>query len=182
MLAQQANVEVISNNIANMNTTGCKRSCAEFHDLSYQDLRRVGATSSDNGTIVPSGMRIGLRVRIAAIYKISEQGNLLITDNPLNLVINGKGHLQVESPSGDIDYTRVGALQLSPGGKIVTPAGFRVLPEIILPIDATCITVNPSGEAIGSLDGQAAPQKVGQSELAISPKNGAWRASATISP
>ena len=95
MLAQQLNVEVISNNIANINTTGFKRQRAEFHDLLYQDLLRAGTNSSDTGTVVPSGIQIGLGVKPAAVYRITEQGNLVITDNNLDLAINGKGYFAV---------------------------------------------------------------------------------------
>ena len=106
MQAQQTNVEVISNNIANMTTTGFKRRRAEFQDLIYQDLRRVGANSSDSGTIVPSGAQVGLGVKTAAVYRISEQGNLQQTSNSLDLAIQGIGYLQVTLPSGDTAYTR----------------------------------------------------------------------------
>ncbi len=95
MLAQQLNVEVISNNIANMSTTGFKRQRAEFQDLLYQDLRRVGSESSDAGTVVPAGVQLGLGVQPAAVYRISEQGAMNITDNPFDVAINGKGFFQV---------------------------------------------------------------------------------------
>lgn len=101
MQAQQTNVEVISNNIANMTTTGFKRRRAEFQDLIYQNLRRVGSNSSDTGTIVPSGAQIGLGVKTAAIYRISEQGNLQQTGNSLDLAIQGNGYFQVTLPSGE---------------------------------------------------------------------------------
>ena len=100
MLAQQLNVEVISNNIANMNTTGYKRQRAEFQDLLYQNLKRVGSNSSDQGTIVPSGVQVGLGVRTAAVYRIGEQGNLNSTENSYDGAISGKGFLKVRLPSG----------------------------------------------------------------------------------
>jgi flagellar basal-body rod protein FlgG len=136
MLAQQLNVEVISNNIANMNTTGYKRHRAEFQDLLYQNLRRVGSASSDAGTIVPTGVQLGLGVKSAAIYRISGQGNIIQTENPLDLAINGRGFLMVELPSGDTAYTRAGSLQLSPDGDIVTADGYVVQPGITVPSDA----------------------------------------------
>ncbi len=166
MLAQQLNVEVISNNIANMNTTGYKRHRAEFQDLLYQNLRRVGSASSDAGTIVPTGVQLGLGVKSAAIYRISGQGNIQQTENPLDLAINGRGFLMVELPSGDTAYTRAGSLQLSPDGDIVTADGYIVQPGITVPEDAVSITVNESGEVYVDLDGQVAPVRVGQLELA----------------
>src|ERR1700752_752397 len=100
MLAQQLNVDVISNNIANLSTTGFKRRRAEFADLLYQNYRRVGSQSSDSGTIVPSGVQIGVGVKPTAVYRITEQGNMQVTDNPLDLAISGKGYFQVELPNG----------------------------------------------------------------------------------
>src|SRR5258708_6027405 len=109
MLAQQLNVEVISNNISNLNTTAFKRSRPEFQDLLYQNERRVGTISSDAGTTVPSGIQIGLGVRTAAVYRMHEQGNLLQTQNPLDLAIQGQGFFQVQLPSGaQTAYTRAG--------------------------------------------------------------------------
>ncbi len=169
MLAQQLNVEVISNNIANMNTTGFKRQRAEFNDLLYQNLRRVGSTSSDTGTIVPTGVQLGLGVKPAAVYRITEQGNISITDNPLDVAINGEGYFTIELPSGETGYTRAGAFQLSPNGDLVTPDGYTVQPGITIPINATSISINASGEVSVSIDGQVAPQVVGNIELATFP-------------
>lgn len=169
MLAQQTNVEVISNNIANMNTTGFKRQRAEFQDLLYQDLLRPGTQSSETGTVVPSGIQIGLGVKPAAVYRIEEQGNILITDNPLDLAINGKGYFQVELPSGDIGYARAGALGRSADGDLVTASGYIVQPGITIPEDALSINVNAAGEVLVSLAGQTAPQNVGQIQLASFP-------------
>lgn len=166
MLAQQLNVEVISNNIANMNTTGYKRQRAEFQDLLYQNVRRVGSASSDAGTIVPTGVQLGLGVKSAAVYRLSGQGNILQTENPLDLAINGRGLLMVELPSGETAYTRAGSLQLSPDGDIVTADGYVVQPGITVPADAQAITINESGEVFADIDGQIAPQLVGQLELA----------------
>jgi flagellar basal-body rod protein FlgG len=166
MLAQQLNVEVISNNIANMNTTGFKRHRAEFQDLLYQNLRRVGSASSDAGTIVPTGVQLGLGVKSAAIYRMSGQGNIMQTENPLDLAINGRGFLMVELPTGETAYTRAGSLQLSPDGDIVTADGYIVQPGITVPSDAVSISVNESGEVYVDLDGQVAPVRVGQLELA----------------
>jgi flagellar basal-body rod protein FlgG len=167
MLAQQTNVEVISNNIANLSTTGFKRRRAEFQDLIYQNLRRVGSTSSDTGTIVPSGVQLGLGVKTAAVYRISEQGNLSQTDNRFDLAIRGPGYFQVELPSGETAYTRDGTFGLSPQGEIVTADGFRVLPGIQIPLQARDVTINANGEVLVKLDGQVALQNVGQIQTAI---------------
>jgi len=169
MLAQQLNVEVISNNIANMNTTAYKRQRAEFQDLLYQDERRVGSSSSDTGTIVPSGIQLGLGVRTAAVYRMTGQGQIITTENSLDLAIQGKGYFQVTLPSGETAYTRAGSLQLSPEGQIVTANGYTVLPGITIPNDAIDVTVNSSGQVEVTLAGQVQPQTVGQLELATFP-------------
>jgi flagellar basal-body rod protein FlgG len=166
MLAQQLNVEVISNNIANMATTGFKRQRAEFQDLLYQNQRRVGSTSSDAGTIVPSGIQIGVGVKAAAVYRIHEQGNLQVTDNALDLAINGQGYFQIELPDGTTAYTRAGSFQINAEGTVVTPDGYTVLPGLVIPPEATGITVNPSGEVLVKLDGEQEPQNVGQIQIA----------------
>ncbi|MCK6453365.1 MAG: flagellar basal-body rod protein FlgG [Alphaproteobacteria bacterium] len=169
MLAQQTNVEVIANNIANMNTTAFTRRRAEFQDLLYQNQRRVGSTSADNGTIVPSGVQIGLGVRTAATYRIIERGNILPTDNTFDLAIKGRGYLQVTLPNGETAYTRAGSLQLSPTGQIVTPDGYVVSPGITVPNNATDVTINASGEVLAKIDGTTTPRNVGQFELANFP-------------
>ena len=171
MQAQQTNVEVISNNIANMNTTGYKRQRVEFQDLLYQNLRRVGSTSSDTGTVVPSGAQVGLGVKTAAVYRINEQGNLQQTSNKFDLAIRGNGFLQVTLPSGDTAYTRDGTLALSPDGTIVTADGYAVQPGITVPRNATDVTINPDGEVLATIAGQAAPQNVGQMQLALFANN-----------
>ncbi len=166
MLAQQMNVEVIANNIANVNTTGFKRQRAEFQDLLYQDLLRAGTNSSDTGTVVPSGIQIGLGVKPAAVYRITEQGNIAITNNDLDMAINGKGYFPVELPSGDTGFTRAGAFGRSADGDLVTPNGFIVQPGITIPASAISITVNAQGEVSVSIEGETAPQVVGQMQLA----------------
>ena len=171
MQAQQTNVEVISNNIANMNTTGYKRQRVEFQDLLYQNLRRVGSTSSDTGTVVPSGAQVGLGVKTAAVYRINEQGNLQQTSNKFDLAIRGNGFFQVTLPSGDTAYTRDGTLALSPDGTIVTADGYVVQPGITVPRNATDVTINANGEVLATIAGQVAPQNVGQIQLAQFPNN-----------
>ena len=162
MLAQQRNVEVISNNLANMNTTGFMRRRTEFHDLLYQNLRRAGTTSSDAGTIVPSGVQLGLGVKLAAVYRIHEQGNLSATDNTLDMAIQGKGFFQVTLPTGETAYTRDGTFQLNAQGQVVTHDGYLMTPGITVPSNAVDVTINASGEVLAKIEGQVASQNVGQ--------------------
>ncbi len=176
MLAQQTNVEVISNNLANMNTTGYKRRRAEFQDLIYQNLRRVGSQSADTGSVLPSGAQVGLGVRTSAIYRIGEQGNLQQTENKFDLAIRGNGFFQVQLPSGEVAYTRDGTFALSPEGVIVTAEGFVVQPGVTIPAAARDVTINASGEVLVTIDGQAAPQNVGQLQTAIFANEGGLEA------
>ncbi len=169
MLAQQTNVDVISNNIANINTTGYKRNRAEFQDLLYQTTRRVGSASADSGELVPAGVKVGVGVRTAAVYRVNEQGPLVATDNSLDVAINGKGFFQVQMPSGEIAYTRAGSFQLSPTGLLVTQDGYQVQPGITLPSDAIDVSINDSGTISVKIDGQSTLQQVGQLELATFP-------------
>ena len=171
MQAQQTNVEVISNNIANMTTTGFKRRRAEFQDLIYQNLRRVGASSSDTGTIVPSGAQVGLGVRTAAIYRIGEQGNLQQTSNSLDVAISGNGYFQVTLPSGETAYTRDGTFGLAADGSIVTADGYTVQPGLTIPSNATNVMINATGQVQVTLSGQTAPTTVGSLQLAVFPND-----------
>jgi len=166
MLAQQRNVEVVSNNLANMNTTAFQRRRTEFHDLIYQDLRRVGTTSSDSGTIVPTGVQLGLGVKLAAVYRIHEQGNLEATDNTLDLAIQGKGFFQVLLPDGTTAYSRDGTFQLNGTGQIVTHDGYTVQPGITVPSTAIDVTVNNSGQVQIKIEGQTALTTAGQLQIA----------------
>ena len=169
MLAQQRNVEVVSNNLANMNTTAFMRRRTEFHDLLYQNLRRVGTTSSDAGTIVPSGVQIGLGTKLAAVYRIHEQGNLTPTDNTFDVAIQGEGFFPINLPSGDVAYTRDGTFQLNANGELVTHDGYTVGPTITVPEDAIDVTVNASGEVLAKIQGQVNLQNVGQIQIATFP-------------
>jgi len=171
MLAQQRNVEVVSNNLANMNTTGFMRRRTEFHDLLYQNLRRVGSTSSDSGTIVPSGVQLGLGVKLAAVYRIHQQGNLNPTDNAFDLAVQGRGFFQIDMPNGDTAYTRDGTFQLNADGQIVTHDGYAVVPNITVPNNAVDVAINGSGEVLVKLDGQVAYSNVGQIQTAIFPND-----------
>jgi flagellar basal-body rod protein FlgG len=162
MHAQQLNVEVISNNIANVTTTGFKRQRAEFHDLLYQEMRRVGSPSTDNNTIVPAGIQVGLGVKPAAVYRNHEQGNFLKTDNDLDVAIQGRGFFNILLPNGQISYTRAGNFGLNAQGQIVTPDGFLVQPTITMPQNTVALTVNQSGQVLASIDGQVQAQNLGQ--------------------
>ncbi|HUY68134.1 MAG TPA: flagellar basal-body rod protein FlgG [Alphaproteobacteria bacterium] len=166
MEAQQLNVEVISNNIANLSTTGFKSSRAEFQDLLYQNLRSVGSQSSDTGTVLPSGLQVGLGVKPAATYRINSQGNLTVTNNPLDLAINGGGYFQVQLPDGTVAYSRDGSFQLNSTGQLVTAEGYLVLPSITVPSTATAVDVNASGQVMASISGQTNQQVLGQLQLA----------------
>jgi len=165
MMAQQLNVDVISNNIANMSTSGFKRQRAEFQDLLYQNLRRVGTNSSDSGTIVPSGIQVGLGVKTGSVYRVMTQGDMNNTGNKLDMAIQGRGYFRVQLPSGTDAYTRAGNFQLSPDGQIVTSDGYTVAPGITVPSTATDITISKDGQVQATIPGQTAPQVVGQLEL-----------------
>jgi len=171
MLAQQQNVEVISNNIANMNTTAYMRRRTEFHDLIYQNLRRVGSTASDAGTIVPSGVQLGLGVKLAAVYRIHEQGNLTSTDNTFDLAIQGNGFFQIQLPDGTTAYSRDGSFQLSPTGQIVTHDGNPLVPNISVSTTAIDVTINSTGEVLVKEQGSVTPSNAGQITLATFPND-----------
>jgi len=162
MQAQQLNVEVISNNIANLNTTGFKRSRPEFQDLLYQEFRRVGSPSSSDDTIVPTGVQIGLGVKPAAIYRIHEQGNLIKTDNELDVAIQGDGYFNIQLPNGETAYTRAGTFGPDDDGTIVTADGYTVLPQMTVPDDAVAVEVNETGQVIVSFDDQVTTSTIGQ--------------------
>src|ERR1700759_2125612 len=139
MFAQQTNVEVIANNLANMNTTAYKQQRAEFQDLLYQNVEQPGAKSSDSGTLLPSGIQLGAGVRTAAVYRIISQGSLTQTSNPYDLALNGSGSFHIPMPDGTDAYTRAGNFSLSPQGEIVTDKGYTVAPGIAVPANATGI-------------------------------------------
>ncbi|MBF0560798.1 MAG: flagellar basal-body rod protein FlgG [Alphaproteobacteria bacterium] len=171
MMAQQTNVEVISNNIANMNTTAYTSRRAEFNDLLYQNIRRVGSTSSDAGTIVPAGVQLGLGVKTAAVYRITEAGSLVNTNNTLDLAIQGKGYFKIKLPTGDFAYTRDGSFQMSPTGQVVTHDGYTVQPGITIPANATGVSINASGQVLVSTSGTVAQATVGQLALTVFPND-----------
>ncbi|MFM9891057.1 MAG: flagellar basal-body rod protein FlgG [Rickettsiales bacterium] len=164
--AQQTNVDTISHNLANMTTTAYKAERPEFQDLLYQDLRRAGTNSTDQGTILPVGLQIGLGVRTGAIARDTGQGTVKSTENPLDIAINGKGFLQITLPDGTIAYTRDGSLKLSPDGIIVTRNGFPLQPSITVPNNAVDVSINASGQVEVSLQGQTTLSNLGQIQLA----------------
>ncbi len=166
MMAQQMNIDVISQNLANQTTSGYKAQRAEFQDLIYQSLERVGTNSSNVGTVLPTGVQVGLGVKTGAIYRDTEQGTLKQTSGPLDWALQGKGYFQVEMPDGEIAYTRAGAFKLSPDGEIVTMDGFVIQPAITVPEDAISITVSEFGDVQVTLDGQVDPLQLGQLEIA----------------
>ena len=166
MQAQQLNVEVIANNIANMNTTGFKRQRAEFQDLLYQNVERMGVTSSDAGTIVPTGVQVGVGVKAGSVYRVTEQGSFTQTQNPYDVAIQGEGYFIVQLPDGRDAYTRAGNFSLSAEGQIVTEDGFTIAPGISVPADAVSISINRQGVVQAIMADGTAPQDLGALEMA----------------
>jgi len=165
MEAQKLNIDVIANNLANVNTTGFKRSRADFQDLMYQTIKDAGTLSSD-GTMLPTGIQVGLGVKAGAIQKIFMQGDFSHTGNPLDLVIEGDGFYQITKPDGEIGYTRSGAFKLDADGRVVTSDGYLIDPAITIPPEATSITVGADGQISIMQSGSSAPTMVGQITLA----------------
>jgi len=163
--AQQTNLAVVSNNLANVNTNGFKRSRAVFEDLMYQKVRQVGAQSTQD-TILPSGLTLGTGVRTVATEKMFTQGNVVQTGNSLDIAVNGNGFIQILTPDGSIAYTRDGALQTDADGRLVTSNGYPVEPGISLPENALSITIGSDGVVSVLVAGDEAPTEVGEIELA----------------
>ncbi len=166
MQAQQLNVDVISHNIANMNTTSYKRQRAEFQDMLYQNIERPGATSSASGGVLPLGIQLGVGVRADAVGRVTEQGGISATGNPYDLAINGRGYFQITMPSGQTGYTRAGNLAVNADGAIVTADGYALEPSITVPAEATAIQITRDGVVEVTLAGQTDPQQIGQLEIA----------------
>lgn len=166
MAAQQLNVEVIANNIANINTTAFKRARAEFTDLLYQTERLQGVPIRGGEAPIPEGAQLGLGVRTAAIRKLHMQGPLTETSNRLDLALNGRGWFQVTGAAGETLYTRAGSFNTNGDGQLVTIDGYTVQPAIIVPIDTIEILINESGQVMARLPGNAEPQELGQLTLA----------------
>ena len=161
--AQQTRMSVVSNNLANVNTTGFKQDRAVFEDLLYQNIRQAGGQSSQD-TQLPSGMNLGTGVRIVATEKLFTQGSLLNTDNALDVAIRGRGFFQVLSPDGNLAYTRDGTFQRNATGELVTASGYLVQPSITIPDGAQSITIGNDGTVSIQLAGQPAPSQVGTLE------------------
>jgi flagellar basal-body rod protein FlgG len=166
MAAQQMKVDVVSNNLANMSTTGYNARRADFADLHYQQLTRPGAISSTDGTMLPTGVQIGLGVRPASVTIVPAQGSLAITNGDLDVAIEGAGYLEVTLPSGTSGYTRDGALKRSADGQIVTSDGYPVVPDITIPSDARSIAINANGEVYAYFNDRVQPELLGQFTLA----------------
>jgi flagellar basal-body rod protein FlgG len=176
MAAQELNVNTISNNIANMTTTGFKRQRAEFQDLLYQTKVAPGSTSSDTNTVVPSGIQQGLGVKAGSLYRIDQQGALQETDNNYDLANTGAGWFQVLLPDGTTAYTRDGSFQTNQQGQLVTSEGYLVQPTVTVPTDAVKVDINPSGQVLVTLQGQTNPSNVGQIQLAVFPNDAGLQA------
>ena len=166
MSAQQLNVEVIANNIANINTTAFKRARAEFTDLLYQDERPAGVPNRGNQQPIPEGAQVGLGVRNAAIRNLHIQGALTSTGNKLDLAINGRGWFQIEGANGETFYTRAGSFNKNAEGQIVTIDGNLLTPQITVPAETTEIVVNETGEVFALTSGQTTMQSLGQITMA----------------
>lgn len=166
MGAQQMRVEVISNNLANMSTTGYNARRAEFADLHYQQLTRPGTVNANDGTIVPTGVQLGLGVRPSAVTVNVAQGTPSSTGGDLDVAIEGLGYLEVTLPSGISAYTRDGALKRSPDGLIVTSDGYEVAPGITIPSDARSLSINAEGEVYAYFTDRVQPELLGQITLA----------------
>jgi flagellar basal-body rod protein FlgG len=162
--AQQTRMTVVSNNLANVNTSGFKKGRAVFEDLLYQNVKQVGAATSQD-TTAPSGLSLGTGVRVVATEKMYTQGNLVQTGNALDMAVQGRGFFQVGLPDGTLGYTRDGSFQVSAEGELVTSSGYRVQPGIAIPDGAQSITVGADGVVSAKMAGQAAPVQVGSLQL-----------------
>jgi len=163
--AQQTQMAVITNNLANVNTTGHKRGRAVFADLLYQTVRQPGAQSSQDSQL-PSGLMLGTGVRPVATEKLFTQGNIVQTSNPLDLAINGRGFFQILLPDGTRAYSRDGSFQLSANGELVNSSGFALDPGITIPEQTLSVTVGADGTVSALVSGEASPPEVGQLQLA----------------
>ena len=163
--AQQTRMAVTSNNLANVNTTGFKRSRAAFEDLIYQNERQPGAQSSQ-ATQVPAGTMVGTGVRVVGTEKLFTQGELVQTNNPLDMAVQGRGFFQVTMPDGTVAYTRDGSFHLNSDGQIVTNSGYPLEPALTVPANAQTITVGSDGTVSVTLPGQAAPSQIGTVQTA----------------
>jgi flagellar basal-body rod protein FlgG len=167
MMAQELNVQVISNNIANMRTTGYKRQRAEFQDLLYEHVRRVGTQTSDQGNQLPAGVELGAGVKTVGTPRLMTQGTLVQTGKDYDVAVRGEGFFQITLPDGRTAYTRDGSFELDSQGRIVTAQGNVLSPGLTIPQNATGVTINAQGQVQATLPGQTAPTVVGQIQLAM---------------
>lgn len=165
MMAQELNVQVISNNIANMQTTGYKRQYAQFQDMLYEHVRRIGTQTSDQGNIVPVGVDLGSGVKTVGTPRVMTQGNLSPTGNTLDVAIRGEGFFKVQMNDGTFSYTRDGSFQMDAQGRIVTANGNLVQPGITIPTNATSTTINPQGQVSVTIGNSTTASIVGQLTL-----------------
>ncbi|MCP8937327.1 flagellar basal-body rod protein FlgG [Alsobacter sp. SYSU M60028] len=166
MAAQELNVQVISNNIANSRTTGYKRQKAQFQDLLYETLRRPGSATSDQSTMVPSGVQIGSGVKTASTARVMSQGTLTATEKQYDVAVRGEGFFRVQMPDGRTAYTRDGSFELDGTGQLVTHDGYLVDPAIVVPPNATNVSISAAGQVQATVPGQTAPQDLGTLQLA----------------
>ncbi|MBI5491372.1 MAG: flagellar basal-body rod protein FlgG [Deltaproteobacteria bacterium] len=165
MEAQQLNIDIIAHNLANVNTTGFKKSRADYQDLLYQEIKSAGASSSPS-TMVPTGIQVGQGVRTVSTEKVFNQGNFKQTDNPLDLAVEGEGFFQVTRPDGTPSYTRTGEFKVDRDGRLVTSDGYVVEPQITIPSDALTVTISADGIVSVTQPGVTTPTQVGNIELA----------------
>jgi flagellar basal-body rod protein FlgG len=167
MMAQELNVQVISNNIANMRTTGYKRQRAEFQDLLYEHVRRVGSQTSDQGNILPAGIELGSGVKTVGTPRVMSQGNLLPTNKDYDVAIRGAGFFKILLPDGRTAYTRDGSFELDSQGRLVTAQGYVLQPGLTIPQNATSISINGQGQVSVTLPGTTVQSQIGQIELSM---------------
>ena len=165
MESQQLNMDVIANNLANVNSTGFKKSRADFQDILYQIVKLPG-TTSDTGSEAPTGVQIGLGSRVAAVQKIFTVGDIHQTESELDVAIEGQGFLQISLPNGELAYTRSGALKKDSTGRLTTSEGYPLFPEIVIPSNANRVSIGGNGSVEVMLDGESTPSEVGSIELA----------------
>ncbi|KQT49194.1 flagellar basal-body rod protein FlgG [Methylobacterium sp. Leaf456] len=166
MAAQELNVQVISNNIANLRTTGYKRQQAHFQDLLYQNLRRSGSSTSDQNTILPAGLALGSGVKTVSTARVMSQGTMTMTEKDYDVAIRGEGFFRVRMPDGRTAYTRDGSFDLDAQGQMVTRDGYLLDPGITVPNTATSVTIGATGAVQAMIPGQTAPQALGQFQMA----------------
>ena len=167
MMAQELNVQVISNNIANMRTTGYKRQRAEFQDLLYEHVSRVGSQTSSQGNILPAGIELGSGVKTVGTPRLMTQGSLAQTGKDFDVAVRGEGFFKISMPDGRTAYSRDGSFELDAQGRLVTASGNVVQPGITVPQNATSVVINTQGQVSVTLPGSATPSQIGQIELSI---------------